>query len=87
MCWAIGHPSICAQDEMTIDMLRARLADAEKSVTELKRRVASMEKRLLPSPDASDDEDAISQQSIDRPWLIRMKHGNLSEEIMKSHKI
>jgi hypothetical protein len=72
---------------MTIDMLRARLADAEKSVTELKRRVASMEKRLLPSPDASDDEDAISQQSIDRPWLIRMKHGNLSEEIMKSHKI
>ncbi|CAO3674738.1 unnamed protein product [Umbelopsis vinacea] len=82
-----AHPSICSQEEMTIDMLRAKLADAEKTITELKRRVASMEKRLLPSPDASDDEDAISQQNIDRPCLIRMKHGNLSEEIMTSHKI
>lgn len=68
-------------------MLRAKLADAETTITELKRRVASMENKLLPSPDASDDEDAISQQSIDRPWLIWMKHGNLSEEIMTSHKI
>ncbi|KAH8553619.1 hypothetical protein BGW37DRAFT_486430 [Umbelopsis sp. PMI_123] len=70
------HP---ASIDDNADILRAKLAQAQETISQLQQTITNMEKRLLPSPDTSDDE--MSPQSSRRHW----KHHNFSEDILQTN--
>ncbi|GAB5585284.1 hypothetical protein Unana1_00184 [Umbelopsis nana] len=81
-CYLVNG-SACTGDaqEETVELLRVKLSQAESTIAELKRRVARMEKRSLPSPDVSDDECATKRFNR---LPLGMNHGNFSEDIMST---